>query len=55
MWFKLKIDLFNIEEFVDINELQEVKSAVLFQRGDIPHPEGLISNEIFGITTKSRK
>lgn len=51
----MKIDLFNIEEFVDINELQEVKSAVLFQRGDIPHPEGLISNEIFGITTKSRK
>ena len=51
----MKIDLFNIEEFVDINELQEVKSAVLFQRGNIPHPEGLISNEIFGITTKSRK
>ena len=51
----MKMDLFNIEEFVDINELQEVKSAVLFQRGDIPHPEGLISNEIFGITTKSRK
>lgn len=27
----------------------------MFQRGDIPHPQGLVSNEIFGLTTKSRK
>ena len=51
----LRIDLFNFEEFIDINKLQEVTSAVLFQRGDVPHPNGLISNEIFGITTRSRK
>ena len=51
----MKIDLFNIDEFVELNKLQEVTSPVLFQRGDVPHPEGLISNEIFGVTTKSRK
>ena len=51
----MRIDLFNFEEFIDINKLQEVTSAVLFQRGDVPHPNGLISNEIFGITTRSRK
>jgi len=51
----LKIDLFNMEEFIELNHLQEVTSGVLFQRGGIPHPNGLISNEIFGITTKSRK
>lgn len=52
---ELRLDLFDIKEFIEINKLQEVTSAVLFQRGDVPHPNGLVSNEIFGITTKSRK
>ena len=51
----MKIDLFNIDEFISINGLQEITSPILFQRGDIPHPNGLISNEIFGVTTKSRR
>ena len=51
----MKIDLFDVKEFIDINHLQEITSPILFQRGDIPHPNGLVSNEIFGITTKSRK
>ena len=34
--FIMKINLFNIEEFIDINKLQEVTSPILFQRGDIP-------------------
>lgn len=55
MKFSLKIELFNTKEFIDLNHLQEVTSPVIFQRGDIPHPQGLVSNEIFGITTKSRK
>lgn len=51
----MKIDLFNIEEFIELNDLKEVTSPILFQRGDVPHPNGLVSNEIFGVTTKSRK
>lgn len=51
----LRINLFNIDEFVELNKLKEVKSAVLFQRGDTPHPEGLLSNEIFGVNVKERK
>ena len=51
----MKISLIDIDEFVELNHLQEVTSPVLFQRGNVPHPEGLISNEIFGITTKDRK
>ena len=51
----MKIDVYNIEEFIEINKLPEITSPILFQRGDIPHPEGLISNEIFGVTTRSRK
>ena len=51
----MKIELFDMEEFIELNHLQEVTSGILFQRGGVPHPNGLISNEIFGITTKSRK
>ena len=51
----MQIDLFNVKEFVEINHLKEVTSPVLFQRGDVPDPNDLVSNEIFGVTTKSRK
>lgn len=51
----MKISLFDAEEFIKLNKLQEVTNPVLFQRGDIPHPDGLISNRIFGTTVKSRK
>lgn len=51
----MKIDLYNTKEFIEINKLQPITSAILFQRGEVPHPNGLISNEIFGITTKSRR
>ena len=49
------IDLFNVDEFVELNKLKPITSQVLLQRGDIPDPEGLLSTEIFGSTTKSRK
>lgn len=51
----MQISLFPMEEFVEINELKEVTSPTLFQRGNVPHPEGLVSNDIFGITVSSRK
>lgn len=51
----MKIDLFDVEEFIKINNLKEITSPVIFQQGDIPNPDGLLSNEIFGVTTKSRK
>ena len=51
----MKLDLFNVDDFVELNELDECTSGVLFQRGGVPHPRGLVSNEIFGITVQSRK
>lgn len=51
----MKLWLTDVDEFVSINNLQEIKSPILFQRGSVPHPEGLISNEIFGLTTRERK
>jgi len=52
---QMKIDLFDVDEFVKINNLQPVTSPILFERGGIPNPNGLISNEIFGVSVKSRK
>lgn len=51
----MRINLINVDEFVEINRLQEVTSPVLFERGGIPNPNGLISNEIFGVSIKSRR
>lgn len=51
----MKIDLFDIDEFVEINNLKEITSPVLFERGGIPNPNGLISNEMFGVSIKSRR
>ena len=51
----MKIDLFNTKEFIEINKLKPITSAKLTQFGGIPYSDGLISNEIFGITTKFRR
>ena len=51
----MRINLFNIEDFIKINHLKEITSPIIFQRGDTPTPNGLLSNEIFGVTIKSRK
>lgn len=51
----MKLDVFSIDDFVTINNLPEITSPVLFQHGIVPDPNGLISNEIFGVTTNSRK
>lgn len=51
----MKVTLYDVDEFVKVNNIKPITSPVLFQRGDVPHPDGLISNEIFGVTTKTRK
>ena len=51
----MKLDIFDVDEFVELNHLKEVSSPVLFQRGGIPDPDGLVSNDIFGVNIKDRK
>ena len=51
----MRISLFDMDEFIEINNLQPVTSHVLFERGGIPNPDGLISNRIFGVSVKSRR
>lgn len=51
----MKIDLLDIDAFIDINGLQEIYSPIIFQRGGVPSPNGLLSNEIFGMNVKQRR
>lgn len=50
---KLTMELLDVEKFVKVNSLKEVKDPVFFN-GPTPSPEGLLSNEIFGITKAER-
>ena len=49
------LDLLDIDKFIELNNISEVTSPVLFQKGGIPDPRGLVSNEIFGINVYDRK
>ena len=51
----MKIEIFDTKEFVDLNDLQEVTSPIIFQRGGVPDPDGLISTRIFGVNVNDRK
>lgn len=51
----MKVELLDTNEFISVNKLQEIKSPVMFQRGNTPHPEGLFSTQIFGMTPRDRK
>ena len=51
----MRIEIFDTKEFVELNDLQEVTSPIIFQRGGIPDPDGLISTRIFGVNVNDRK
>ena len=51
----MQLTIFDTTEFAQLNKLEEVSSPTLLSAGAIPDPDGLISNEIFGVTTKKRK
>ena len=50
----LEVDIFNIDDFIKINNLQEVTNPILFEKDNIPTSDGLLSYEIFGRTTYDR-
>ena len=51
----MKVELLDTEEFISVNHIKEVVSPVMFQRGNTPHPDGLFSTQLFGMTPKDRK
>ena len=51
---RLKVKLPDVEDFVKKNDVKEITNPVFFIRDGIPTPDGLLSNEIFGITKEER-
>ena len=51
---RLKVKLPDVEDFVKKNDVREITNPVFFIRDGIPTPDGLLSNEIFGITKEER-
>ena len=50
----LKVFPLDTEKFVKVNELKEISNPLFFSRSNIPTEDGLLSNEIFGITKDDR-
>ena len=53
----MKIDLMDVERLIRINGLEgkEVTNPILFEAGNVPTADGMLSLEIFGMTSKERK
>ncbi len=51
----MKIDLFDINEFIKVNKLKEVTSPIALTSARMPNPDGIFSYDIFGYTTEQRK
>lgn len=50
----LKTEVLDVEDFIKVNEVQEVTDPIFFVRNGVPTEQGLLSNEIFGITKEDR-
>lgn len=50
----LRVSLIDPDKLVEVNDLAEITNPVYFIRNNIPTPDGLFSNEIFGITKYDR-
>ena len=51
---KLKFEICDVDKYVKANNFQEITNPVTFGKGMVPTPDGLLSNEIFGITKEER-
>ena len=50
----LRVNLLDPDRLVKVNDLKEITNPVFFIRNSVPTPDGLLSNEIFGITKYDR-
>ena len=50
----LKMEVLDIDRYVKVNELQPISNPSLFSGMGVPTSDGLLSQEIFGITQKER-
>lgn len=51
---KFALEICDVEKYIKENELKEITNPMFFVRKGVPAPDGLLSNEIFGITKNDR-
>lgn len=51
---KLQLEICDVDRFVKVNNCQPITNPVTFIKNNEPSPDGLLSNEIFGITQEKR-
>lgn len=44
----MKINLFDVDKFIKVNDLKEISNPMYFNKGNIPTEDGIFSYEIFG-------
>lgn len=49
-----KVEVMDIDRFIKVNNVQEISNPTFFGTSGAPTPDGLLSNEIFGITQADR-
>lgn len=49
------IKILDINKFIKVNECKEITNPMFFASKNVPTPDGLLSNEIFGIDMESRR
>lgn len=50
----LRLEPLDVEKFIKMNELKPISNPVFFSRSGVPTTDGLLSNEIFGISKDDR-
>ena len=50
----LKLEPLDANKFIKVNKLKPITNPVYFDRTGVPTPDGLLSNEIFGVTASDR-
>jgi len=51
----MKIDLIPVKKFIEENKLKEVTESIIFEKGNIPTSNGLLSTDIFGVSVNERR
>lgn len=50
----LSLEVLDIDRYIKVNELKPITNPTFFATGGVPTSDGLLSNEIFGITQSDR-
>lgn len=50
----LRLEVLDVDKYIKVNELKPITNPTFFSAGGAPTSDGLLSNEIFGITQRDR-